>query len=416
MWIPLLLLLLSSCATKTEQQEPGLYSIQLIDRNGFSETISSTERLKNISQLDFSAPQPYQKVLRVFAKGSKAQSRSVLTTYHPNGHIHQMLEIKDGRANGDFKEWFPNGQLKIHSQVMEGSPEVTEAAQMSWVFDGKSTVWDDQNNCMAEIYYSKGALHNKSVYYYPNGAIEKTIPYEHNLIHGDFECFDEDGIVIETIPFREGEKEGVAQGFWDAGLIRYRETYNKGLLVSGEYYTTTGEKIAQVEHGEGTRALFDGKSLEALIEYHGGVPQGKVTALDRSGFIETEYYVKDGQRNGVETRYYPRSKQPKLAIEWRDDNIHGITRTWYENGAQESQREFSSNKKHGVCLAWYRDGELMLAEEYENDILVKGAYFKKGDKHPTSRIEGGKGVATLYDKQGIFLKKVSYEKGHPVSE
>jgi antitoxin component YwqK of YwqJK toxin-antitoxin module len=88
-------------------------------------------------------------------------------------------------------------------------------------------------------------------------------------------------------------------------------------------------------------------------------------------------------------------------------------KTWYSNGVMESQREINVNKKQGLSFAWYKNGDLMLMEEYENDMLIKGSYFKKGDKAPISRIESGKGLATLYTSDGIFLRKVSYEKGKP---
>jgi antitoxin component YwqK of YwqJK toxin-antitoxin module len=58
----------------------------------------------------------------------------------------------------------------------------------------------------------------------------------------------------------------------------------------------------------------------------------------------------------------------------------------------------------------------MLLEEYENDHLIQGYYWKKGDLREVSSIDQGNGTATLYDAEGIFLKKISYKKGEPVDE
>ena len=58
----------------------------------------------------------------------------------------------------------------------------------------------------------------------------------------------------------------------------------------------------------------------------------------------------------------------------------------------------------------------MLMEEYENDQLVKGSYFNKDGKKPVSKIENGKGLATLFDKDGRPIKKIVYEKGSPQKE
>ena len=96
------------------------------------------------------------------------------------------------------------------------------------------------------------------------------------------------------------------------------------------------------------------------------------------------------------------------------DRISGIVKTWYNNGKLESQRELSRNKKNGSSLGWYRDGSLMYMEEYEDDVLSKGQYFKKNHKESVSSIANGNGLATLYDENGIFLRKVLYAKGKAV--
>jgi antitoxin component YwqK of YwqJK toxin-antitoxin module len=93
--------------------------------------------------------------------------------------------------------------------------------------------------------------------------------------------------------------------------------------------------------------------------------------------------------------------------------IQGIVKTWYPNGKLESQREFNQNKKHGTSVAWYENGDVMLIEDYDRDLLLTASYFKIKDPNPTSRIEQGRGIATLYTSHGIFLRKISYEKGKP---
>ena len=56
----------------------------------------------------------------------------------------------------------------------------------------------------------------------------------------------------------------------------------------------------------------------------------------------------------------------------------------------------------------------MYMEEYEEDKIVSGHYYKKNQKEPISNISNGNGNATLYDEQGIFLRKVQYVKGKAI--
>jgi antitoxin component YwqK of YwqJK toxin-antitoxin module len=388
--------------------------MQLIDRNGFSETISSKDRLSTFQKIDFLTPQSYQKVLRVFSRDSKGKSQSIISSYHDNGQIWQYLEVIDGRAHGTYREWYSNGTLMIQTTVIEGIADISETAQTSWVFDGISQVWDEEGHLKAIFTYDKGLLHSDALYYYPQGQLFKTIPYQQNMIEGTVYVYDEQGEVLESIEFQKGEKHGKALGYWPDRKQKYEEAYEKGLLLKGQYFSSSGQLISQVKDGNGYQAFFQDRSLEALREVKNGKMEGEVQLFDQEGFIKTLYHEKDEKKHGEEWEYFPKTKQPKLFLSWSEDTIQGQVKTWYENGVLESQREMTANKKHGLSFAWYPTGEVMLMEEYENDHLIKGSYYKKGDKFPVSKVENGKGLATLYDAQGIFFKKITYERGKPL--
>lgn len=131
--------------------------------------------------------------------------------------------------------------------------------------------------------------------------------------------------------------------------------------------------------------------------------------------MKVEYSLKDGQKHGDETIFYPENL-PKMLITWQEGKMQGKIKTWYKNGQLESEREFYNNKKNGPSSAFYSNGQLMLLEEYENDQLIQGYYWKKGGLREVSSIDHGDGVATLYDSEGIFLKKIFYKKGEPLDE
>lgn len=394
-------------------------SIQILDRNGFSETVSLKDRLTAYEKTDFMAPQPYQKVVRVFGKVSQGKTFSKITTYHSNGQLWQYLEIVSGRSHGDYREWHPNGQLKISAFVIEGTPDVSEMAQMTWLFEGISKVYDDQGNVIAEIPYSKGLLEGISYYYFPSGKLMKKVPYLKNDIHGTLHVFNEEGDCLETTPYCHGVKEGVSISYWSQKNLKSEERYEQGLLMQARHLNPKGEVVAQIQNGFGKQALFHETTLSALLEYQNGKVEGEVQRFNESGYLISSYFLKDGMKTSEEWEYYPTSdgiRHPKLYIQWDQDTIHGVAKTWYETGVLESQREMRGNKKHGLSFAWFKEGDLMLMEEYEDDILLKGSYFKKWEKMPISKVENGKGVATLFDKEGRLIRKVIYEKGIPQND
>jgi antitoxin component YwqK of YwqJK toxin-antitoxin module len=416
--IVLCLAILCGCVSRTPSgRSDSVVSMQIIDRNGFTETISNKDRLKDYQSIDFSTPQPYQKVLRVFGRNTSGQSSSKITSYHDNGHLWQYLEVIDGRAHGLYQEWFPNGRIKIEARLIEGVADIHDLAQATWVFAGLCKVWDDQGNLTAEFNYEKGLLQNSARYFFPSGKPQKTIPYEQGEVHGVVQVFDEDGNLMEKTPYVHGEKEGIAIAHWNLEHVLSKETYERGRLFSASYYDPSGKCVAEIKNGQGKQAQFKDERLQALVTFSSGIPEGEVQLFYPDGTLHCSYTVKEGKKNGEEWEYYSSAvagqQRPKLSVHWSEDQIQGQVKTWYSSGQIESQREFSGNKKQGISFAWYKSGDLMLVEEYENDLLIKGSYYKKGDKKIVSKIESGKGIASLYTSDGIFLKKISYEKGKP---
>ena len=55
----------------------------------------------------------------------------------------------------------------------------------------------------------------------------------------------------------------------------------------------------------------------------------------------------------------------------------------------------------------------MLIEEYLDGLLESGKYFRRSQKEPISIISYGNGLATLYNEEGLFSRRVPYSKGKP---
>ncbi len=405
--------LLSGCASTSAQKGPALAHVQLIDRNGINETISQKERLEVYQKVNFLEAQPYQKVVRVFKRDDEGKVISRLTTYHDNGEVFQYLEVAGGRAKGLYKEWYANGKLRIISNVMEGIGDLSPDAQTSWIFDGESRVWSPSGNLMAELFYEKGRLEKEALYYHPNGRLAKTIPYKNDTIVGEKRFYDLDGNYVGGTWYIDGIRDGKSFFAGDKNISKREEEYHKGLLISGKYWDFQGNVTHEICEGNGIRPSYEEGYLQMEHEYVKGKPEGQVKTYRKNGDLESIYQIMDGQKQGEEVHFYQKTNGPMLLINWRDDEIHGIVRTWYPNGKMESEKEMVVNKKQGKYIAWYEDGSLMMIEEYENDILVNGKYFKMGEEIPTSRVMLGSGTATIFDSRGNFLRKTDYQKGLP---
>lgn len=395
-----------------------LTTIHIIDRNGFAETISSKDRVTQFQNVDFLKPQPYQKVLRIYGRDSAGNVRSVVSTYYPNGNPKQFLEILNGRANGIYAEWHENGTSSLMGYTIGGMPDLTTIAEKSWLFDGTSCVWDDDENLLAQINYDQGSLEGIAVHYHPCGQIWKTVPYEKNLINGQVNVYKKCGALLMQTNYVYGLKNGKSIRYWNCDQIASEEEYCQNSLINGQYFDEDGTLTSEVREGYGFRAIFSKKGIRELQEITNGFIEGEVKVFDNTGAPKRVYHLKDGEKHGEEIEYYSQCSsegkpQARISFNWYEGKVQGIAKTWYPNGHMESQKEMANNKKNGISTAWYRDGNLMLMEEYEEGRLIRGEYYKKGDRIPVSQITQGKGTATIYDADGNYVQKINYHNSKP---
>jgi antitoxin component YwqK of YwqJK toxin-antitoxin module len=413
-WPLLICSLLFSCQTKMDKAT--LSCIQLINRNGFSETIGSKEKLAPFQTMNFETPQPYSQVLRIYKKTQEGKTPSLLTTYHPNGLPHQFLQIVDGRAFGLYREWHPNGRVKIEAKVVGGDANLNSFSQKNWLFDGVCKSYDEEGHLLSEIPYNKGTLDGTSHYYFPDGKIQKKISYAKDELHGNWVEFSLPGNLSKQSSYEKGKKEGISLGFWENQKPSFFEEYEQDLLKKGEYFFPSSQPIGGVENKKGISVRFLKEGRYELVEYQNGIPDGKVEVFDSKNELLQLFHVKNDQKIGEEVLFWQgdsKTRIPKISLSWEEGMIHGTVKSWYENGSLESQKEFRRNKKNGPASCWYPNGLLMMIEEYEEDLLQEGKYFKPHQSFPVSSVSKGEGEVTLFDKEGIFLRKIRYHKGKP---
>ncbi len=401
-----------SCQNRTVSH---LVCVQLTDRNGISETISQKDRLLQLSTNDFLSEQPYKVVKQIFSKDSEGKTPSKLTSYHDNGQIKQYLEVKNGRAFGKYLEWYQNGVLKLEATTIEGIGDLSIDAALGWMFDEISFAYNDKGNMIARVPYKKGVIDGICTYYDEQGQQIKSIEYVNGYMHGECKELYASGEVKKITNYVFGEKHGVSEFFGNDTHPKYVENYKKNRLQSASYYDLEEALIGGVDDYQGFKVSYQNGRLHRRLEITDGKIEGKMIHFFEDGSISNTYYIENGEKHGEEILYYESGK-PKMRLDWYEGEIHGQINTWYPSGENESERQMYHNEKHGKSLAFYADGSIMLIEEYENENLYEGSYFKKGKKEPISSIARGDGIATLYDKDGILLQRVNYEKGKPVDD
>lgn len=410
-------LLITSCApTQFYNATPPLASIDIVDANGLSQTISTKDRLYQYEEVDFLDSQPYQKVMRVYEKDHNGEARGIITSYHSNGNVKQLLEVVNGRARGIYREWFSNGQLHLEAQVVGGTADLNPQAESSWLFSGTSLAWNEEGCLIACLEYESGVLHGPSIYYHNNGQVWKEQQYDKGVLHGKSWGYTSLGEKLYCQTWKRGLLHGPSIRWWPEKKhpLASKEFFQEGLLINGEYWDLEGGDLQGVKKGHGVRIVFGKQGIAQKLSVCKGRLEGLVESFSPQGFLVHSYYSKDELKSGTERYYYTPSGQTKLEVCWYNGSIQGTTKTWYENGVLESQREMSESKKNGLTTIWYKDGSIMALEEYKDDQLIKGEYHRPKEHAAVSRVRNGNGTCTLFDGDGNFLRRISYENGDPV--
>jgi antitoxin component YwqK of YwqJK toxin-antitoxin module len=404
-------LLIFFCLSCQSSKNIHLSSAYFVSRNGITETITNPQRLKEIEKIDFLSPTSYQKVIKTQPKDYQGKVASSAFTYYSNGCISRFLEMINGRAYGYYKEWHPNGFLKLEAYVIEGAGDLTDSAQASWVFDGKCRCWDEKGSLEAIFNYEKGSLEESSLHFFSDGQIKKQESFFKDQKHGIQEEFYSSGSLFLKSTYYKGSLNGISKGFWNNGNKQFIEYFEKGLLKKGTYFEKEGKETSSVENFKGIQTHFLDNNILEQRYIKQGLQEGFIRLYNHNKLTQ-EYFVKEGKKNGTETLFY-NPQQPKLMIEWYQDQIQGAIKTWYPNGQIQTSRQISQNKKHGINTSWYSNGNLMLAEHYEMNVLTKGQYYSINQRL-VSEIKQGSGKASLFSEEGQLIQKIIYEDGYPI--
>jgi antitoxin component YwqK of YwqJK toxin-antitoxin module len=402
-------LLLVSCHKKPSDSH--LISLQMIDRNGQTETISQTARIKVLEKQDFLRPQPYERILRVYSKNEESKNPSILTTYHKNGQLFQKLEALDGRAFGRYQEFYESGQIRIDAFVIEGTADLTNLAQSSWVFDKLCQIFYPSGQLQAEFFYDRGKRSGLAKYFYENQTLQKKLSFIDDLANGDVLEFDEQGSLIKTSYFEMGKQNGPSQRFSSTNVLLEEEEWKNDLLISGRYYSAKSQLLSEISGGCGIKTILDNNIIQCKIQYNMGKIDGKIEMYDTLGKISESFHIKNNLKHGEEILYDKETSLIKMKIDWQEDSITGIVKTFYNTGQLESQKTYSLNKKNGPSSVFYPTGELMFVETYSQDKLIEGKYYKKGETIQASTVEDGTGKAIFFDEWGGIKQEIDYEKG-----
>jgi uncharacterized protein len=263
----------------------------------------------------------------------------LILTFHLHGQKRPV--------EGEFKETYQNGQLKIHGFYKQGK------ADSIWTFyfaDGKVFKTGKYKDCAYDLGYIKMVQHvidrewhERGIetgtwkIYHPNGALRTEYHSVCGTKTGLIKVFDEKGHLKSESFYSNGEVQ-FEKDFFDNGLISQVAAYsyyNWEIEEDGNYYQHFLKTVS---------VFYDTGELEVSYTEYKGVFQGQYKMFGKNGFLQYEVNYDKGKENGIE-------------------------RVYYDNGFRRSETEYKMGNKHGQSVTYGEDGTIAKKQTWENGVL-----------------------------------------------
>ena len=266
-------------------------------------------------------------------------------------------------------------------------------------------------------YDNKGERHGKWSWYHNNGKLKETAVYTNGVLNGENKSWYDNGKPYISTYIKDGKFEGEYLYFLSTGALKQKKYY-KADELDGKYlaYFDVGESI-----------------LEFDIDYTGDKAQKSTIEFYTNGDIYSKIEFKNGERNGLETKYYW-NKQKSLEATYTNNALNGSYieyhsngqisqqgqsidgffdgkwKTYYLDGTLESEIEYDKGKFTGLYKAYDTDGKLYYEFEYRRGEIINYKYFDKtGEVLTQNRKKGGKFYFKGFYPNGSILSEGEYD-------
>lgn len=171
----------------------------------------------------------------------------------------------------------------------------------------------------SETNYRCGKKHGPALYYFPSGKLELKMNYKKDMLDGDYEKFNAQGVRIESISYSNNLRNGKSIKYYDSGKILSLTTFSNDTLdgLYEEYYENG---IARVS-GQYSKGLYSGRweytNSLGLSAGYGEFTNGsgkQIAFHEGTGNIRVEVNYVNNEKDGEEIWYDNNNNIEKIIV------------------------------------------------------------------------------------------------------
>jgi len=137
-------------------------------------------------------------------------------------------DYKQGKVEGAFKEFYPNGNIKKECRYIGGKLE------------GLFRTFYQDGQIEQETVYRGGEIEGTYRSYYEDGKLHQDKNYINGKLNGVYKAFDEQGIPFFEITYKDDIQHGTDKIYDQVGVMQYMDTYRDGVMVNRKTYDEFG--------------------------------------------------------------------------------------------------------------------------------------------------------------------------------
>lgn len=319
--------------------------------------------------------------------------------FHYNGIRQSMVEIRDQKRHGKFREWRSDGMLLRTGQY---NYDTTTGVWREWYDDRKlrakgelhnqlrSGLWEEfhaDGSIAARMQYQRGIPQGEWVRYDKHGRVVERNSCHSSVKHGLFMRLDSAGRIREKGTCDFGKRQGLWEEFFPDGTIHRRTQWQAdkphGVWVWLRYNASLEKQESWKEgarHGNFVETsitndtLLQGNFLNGTGMTHRWCKEGGLCAETTwvDGIISGRLFFMSADSGILQEEFWSRGLKDSMSLHrhgklvrsgtYRMGKPHGIWRTWWPSGILRDSLHFQEGELWG--LQFYHDstGKLIKKE------------------------------------------------------
>ena len=188
--------------------------------------------------------------------------------YTEEGILVDDANFKEGERDGLTKQFYSDtGKLRVSGNYKNG------------VLDGEFKAYYPNGNLQGEVTYKNGEMNGEFKEYHENKNIRLSGSYKNSLQEGEWKSYLEDGTLETIVNYKDGELNGLKEDFYKNGNVWTRQEFkNNDLDGVYEVYYENGNPQLKAK-------IKNGQTVEEQRFNHNGTPYNEKEKIIINGTV-----------------------------------------------------------------------------------------------------------------------------------